>query len=238
MIKRCSADITPLLLAAVVAAPGQRPAPGAASLAGLTDITESLQELTDAVRGIHSFLAGVSFISETIGFGTILLFLAVIVFSAGYSALGLPKGKASFFSSLITADALWVLWNVSFNAPPAEYIISMIRSNLIVLCPLAVVAVITRAAPPLAVRIRSGVRSLFGRRREIGAREAAALSGECQARSARLNRAVMEDILASGGTGDAVSLSAETRKSAEELREALDEFDAAAGRRKKQGDHA
>jgi hypothetical protein len=198
-------------------------------LAGLTDITESVKELTDVIQGINSFLSGISFISETIGFGTILLFLAVIVFSAGYSALGMAKGKITFFSSLATADAIWVFWNVSLNDPLSHYWYPLIRSNLIVLCPLVVASLISRAAPGLLVRAGKIIPSLFHSRKQIGRREAAALYDECQARGARLNRALGEDILSASASGGTVGLSPETRKSAEALRETLDKIETAAG---------
>ncbi len=229
--RHCS-EILPIVLAAAASSIfDQRPTSGNVRLAGfsdITDITETLKELTGIIQGINSFLSGVTFISETIGFGTILLFLAVLVFSAGYSAMGVPKGKASFFSSLVTADALWVSWKMSFNAPLSDYLLPMLKSNLIVLCPLIIAVLIARAAPALHGKARALASALFRKKNQIGQREAAALCEECQDRSARLNRALLEDILATNKPGGAVSLSPETKKCVEAFREALGKIDTAA----------
>jgi hypothetical protein len=206
---------------------GHSAAPGKIRLAGVADITDTLRELADVMQGIHNVISGFSFISDTIGFGTILLLIAVLVLSAGYSALGMTRGKATFLSALATADALWIFWKVSFNTPPAEYLFSIVRANLIVLCPVIIAAIISRTAPSLLKRISVRVSSIIHNKKTMGAPEAAALFDEYQERGARLNRAFLDDILASGGAGGPVSLSGETRKSLEELRETLDKIDAA-----------
>jgi len=211
---------------------GQSPAAGKTCLAGIADISDTLRELNDVMQGIHNVISGFSFISDTIGFGTILLLIAVIVLSAGYSALGMARGKASFISSLATADALWIFWKVSFNTPTSEYLFSIVRANLIVLCPLIIVAIVSRAAPSLLKRICVRVSSLFRKNKTMGPSEAAALFNEYQERGARLNRAFLDDILASGGTGRPVGLSGETRKRMEELGGTLEKIEAASKRKR------
>ncbi len=231
MTGRHRADILTIVLAAAVPPmTGQRPTagnPGLAALADMTDITGSLKELSNVIQGINSFLSGVTIISQTIGFGTILLFVAVLLFSAGYSAMGMPKGKAAFLSSLVTADALWAAWNVSLNTALSDYLAPMIKSNLIVLCPLIIVAVMSRAFPAAGRMIGSALSSLIGRKQKISAGTAADLFGEYRERCARLDRAVLEDIIAAGGGGKPVNLSPETRTRAEELRETLAKMEAA-----------
>ncbi len=229
MKNRHCVETLPILLAVASSSLfGHRPASEQLRLAGLTDITESVKDLTDVIKGINAFLSGVSFISETIGFGTILLFLAVIVFSAGYSALGMARGKITFFSSLLTADALWVFWKASLNEPLSENLYSIIRSNLIVLCPPVIAVLLSRAAPGLLGKTGRIISSLFSGKKQLGQREAAALCDECQARSAMLNRALLEDILAAPVSGGPVNLSPETRRSAEALRETLDKINTTA----------
>lgn len=215
-------------LMAFQASGGMRPDRGVIH-AGLAEMTDSLREVADAMQGIHTVLSGFSFISQTIGFGTILLFVAVIVFSAGYAAVGVPRGKPSFFLSLVTADALWFFWKMSSNTPVSEYCSSMVKANLIVLCPLVMVAIISRAFPIMLLKIRTRVPSSLRGKRIIGADTAAALCGECQTRSAQLSRAFTEDILASGRTGAPVRISAATRESTQLLRETLEKIDRAGG---------
>ncbi|MBP7738871.1 MAG: hypothetical protein KA369_23070 [Spirochaetes bacterium] len=228
MTRTCCAEIA-LIVQAVQALPDsyKAPAAGKMCLAGIADISDTLRELTDVMQGIHNVISGFTFISDTIGFGTILLFIAVIVLSAGYSALGMPRGKASFFSSLATADALWIFWKASFSTPPSEYLFSVVRANLIVLCPLIIAAIVSWAAPSLQKKISSRMSSLFRKNKSMGPSEAAALIDEYQERGARLNRAFLDDILASGEAGGAVSLSGETLKRLEELGDTLKKIDAA-----------
>ncbi len=227
---RCAEIV--LIAEAVRALPGggHSPAAGKTCLAGIADISDTLRELTDVMQGIHNVLSGFSFISDTIGFGTIVLFIVVIILSAGYSALGMARGKASFLSSLVTADALWIFWKISFNIPPSDYLFSIARANLIVLCPLIIVAIISRAAPRLRKKINLSLSNHMDNKKTMGAPGAAALLEEYQERGARLNRSFLDDILASGGTGDPTRLSVETRKRLEELRDTLDRIDAASGR--------
>lgn len=225
MARTCCAEIA-LMVQAVRALPGggQSPAAGKTCLAGIADISDTLRELNDVMQGMHNVISGFSFISDTIGFGTILLLIAVIVLSAGYSALGMARGKASFLSSLATADALWIFWKVSFNTPPSEYLFSIVRANLIVLSPLIIVAIVSRAAPRLRQKINVSLGSLMKNKKSMEASEAAALFEEFRERETRLNHAFQDDILASGGAGEPV------RKSMEELRDTLEKIDAASKR--------
>jgi len=219
-----------MLAAAASPAPGQRTGSGnprLAALADMTDIAASLKELSDILQGIHSFLSGVTFISQTIGFGTIVLFMAVLLFSAGYSALGMPRGKSSFLSALVTADVIWAAWKVSLNAPLSDCLVPMIKANLIVLCPLIIAAAMSRAFPAAGRMFGAALSSLFKRKKRIDARGAAGLFGEYRERSARLDKAMLEDIIAAGREVKSVSLSTETRKCAEELRDTLAKIDAA-----------
>jgi hypothetical protein len=190
----------------------------------LADITDALQKISDFMQGINSFLAGIAFISETIGFGTVLLCIAVIVLSAGYSAVGLPKGKASFLAALITADSIWVMWEISFKAPAADCIFPLVRSNLIVLSPLAAVAILKRLAPSLVPKIKRIFPSLPRKKKHMDTHAFLSLYDEYQAQSAGLNRSMLDDILAARD-GNRVSLSTETRMNIHKMKRTLEKFD-------------
>jgi hypothetical protein len=190
----------------------------------LADITDALKKISDFLQGVNSFLSGISFISETIGFGAILLCITVIVFSAGYSAVGVPRGKASFFASLITADIIWVTWKLSFNAPVADYIFSLVKSNLIVLSPFAMVVILGRLAPSLFPKIRRKFSPLFRKKRHLETNEFHQLYNEYQALNSGLNRSMMEDIMASRDN-NRVNLSPETRLNIDKLKHTLEKLD-------------
>ncbi|OHD63932.1 MAG: hypothetical protein A2176_14985 [Spirochaetes bacterium RBG_13_51_14] len=190
---------------------------------GLTDMTETFREISDFLQGIHSFLSGIAFISETIGFSTIVLIVTVIVFSTGISAVGVPRGTASFLASLAAANTLWILWKMSFKAPPVDYI-PMIKSNLIVLTPL-VAAVLTPKLIRLVPRgIRHKLSSLTRRKGMLDARLLQELYREYQANSARLNSSILADVLDSDATGS-VNLSPKTRAGIDAMKETIARLD-------------
>jgi len=190
----------------------------------LADITDALKKISDFLQGVNSFLSGISFISETIGFGAIILVITIIVFSAGYSAVGVPRGKASFFASLITADIIWAMWKMSINAPITDYIFPLVRSNLIVMSPFAAALFLGRLAPFLFPKIRRKFSSLFRKKQHLEANEFLLLYYEYQVQTAGLNRSLVEDIMASRDN-KRVNLSPETRLNIDKLKHTLEKFD-------------
>ena len=215
-----------LLFTAVSAATGALHSSAGVRCAGIADIADTVKELSDLLQGIRAFLSGMALISETIGFSTILLIIAVIVFSAGFSAIGVPRGAPSFFASLITADALWILWKIGFNTGFSEYSAAMIKSNLIVLSPLMLAAAAVRLFPPAARRLRNRAASIFRRKRVYSRRTLLLLRDEFQAGSAAVDRSLVVDLLGSGER-DAVALSSETLERIESLKAALSRVEAA-----------
>ncbi|MBN2160391.1 MAG: hypothetical protein JW807_13430 [Spirochaetes bacterium] len=197
--------------------------------AGLGGMAESFKEIADVLAGINTFISGVSFISDTIGFSTIILFIAVLVLSAGYSAAGVPRGKASFLAALVTADALWAVWKSSFGTAPADYLPAMAKSSCIVLAPMAAAAVLKRVWPCIAPRIRRAAGRLFRRGRSLRREEFLDIYKKYESHSARLRWAVMADILAAGD-GDRVDLSPETRMNINALKRTLSDMDRGGGR--------
>lgn len=193
------------------------------------DIFDQASEIIDIIRGVHSFLSGIALISETIGFATVLLFLAVILFSAGLTAVGVPKGAPSFIASLLMADLIWVLWSVSLKASPGEIAVALFRSNLILAAPAVVIAIAARTAAPAVARLRRVLAGLFTHTAILDAEEAAALFREYQERSSRLSSSLAGDIASSPGK-DGAPISGETAKRAGELGEILERIRGRNGR--------
>ena len=194
--------------------------PLAANSPGASDLFGQTAEIIDIIRGIHAFLSGIALVSETIGFTTILLFLAVILFSAGFSALGVPRGAPSFITALVAANALWILWCVSARTPAFECAAAMVRSNLIIAAPAIVVAVAARGIPRAAMRLRGAFRGLFKSRAALDGEDAATLFREYQEKSSRLASSMADDLAASRDK-PSVSLSGETAMRARELMDLL-----------------
>ena len=197
-----------------------------ARLAGMSDISESLQEISDILKGIQSFIASlssISILSNMIGLETILLFVSVVLLSTGFSALGVPKGKFSFLISLVTADGLWILWKVSMNAGFPGYFIPIIKSNLIVLSPFLIVTILGTMFPLLWTRFKRAIVSLFSRKRTMDRKKLLALFDEYQRQSGVLSSHVLSEILGTEGA-EQITLSDELQKSVEGLKITLAKF--------------
>jgi hypothetical protein len=179
-----------------------------ARLSALSDVTQAFKDISGALEGIRTFLSGIAFISKTIGYETILLFIFVIVFSIGFSSIGVPRGKASFLVSLTAVDALWALWKASVNARFADFFPQMLKSNLIVLSPLILVAILARVFPFLTASLRTAVLSPFLRMRVFNKKRLAGLHQEFRARSEALDGLIRSEMV--GSDDEKITLSAAT----------------------------
>jgi hypothetical protein len=214
--KNGSACITAALLFSLF---DPSPQVAGAGLSALTDVGQALKDISGALEGIRSFLSGIAFISKTIGYETILLFIFVIVFSIGFSSIGVPRGKASFIVSLAAVDALWGLWKASVNARFADFFPQMLKSNLIVLSPLIVVAILARVFPLLAASLTNAVLSHFHRMRAFSKKRLAGLHQEFRARSEALDGLLRSQM--AGPDDDKITLSVATVQMVEELKSTL-----------------
>ncbi len=204
----------------------RRPPLNGPRLAGISEITESLQNISDMLKGIQSFfssLSKISIISNVIGLETLLLLAAVILFSAGLSALGIPKGKLAFLLSLCTADCLWILWKVSMKAALPEYLPQILKSNLVVLSPFLAVSILAALLPLFWGKFKRRVLPLFRKRRALDRRALLAAYDEYLAQSALFHRQVASEALVSGES-EKVILSGETMETIENLKAALLKF--------------
>jgi len=129
--------------------------------AGITDrlveTKEALEETKEALEGFMRFVSSIASFFEKVanlaGVKVILLFIAVICFSALFSFIGIPKGKLTFILGLITANALWYTWGESFKSPPTYDI--MLKTNGILIVPILAYIIITKTVPPLFARAAS-----------------------------------------------------------------------------------
>jgi hypothetical protein len=190
-----------------------------ARLPALSDVTQALKDISGTLEGIRSFMSGIAFISKTIGYETILLFIFVIIFSIGFSSIGVPRGKASFLVSLTAVDALWVLWKASVNARFADFFPQMLKSSLIVLSPLIVVAILARIFPLLLASLKNTMLSPFRRMRVFSKKRLAGLHQEFRARSEALDGCIRSEM--AGTDDEKITLSSVTIQTIEELKSTL-----------------
>jgi len=197
-----------------------------ARLAGISEITESLQNISDMLKGIQSFfssLSNISIISNVIGLETVLLFVAVIVFSTGLSALGVPKGRLAFLVSLCTADCLWILWKASMKAALPDYLPQILKSNLVVLSPFLAVSVLAAVVPLLWGKVKRRVFPLLRRKHSLDKKALLVVYDEYLAQNALFHRQVSSQLLGSGES-ERITLSGETIKTIEDLKATLLKF--------------
>ncbi|MEJ5362337.1 MAG: hypothetical protein WBK20_15710 [Spirochaetota bacterium] len=95
-------------------------------------IKTTFDGLSRFLDNIYSFIAA---ISNILGYRAIALFFAIAFTSAGLSAIGFPKGKTSFFISMIIINILWFTWNTSFEIDYIYTISTMLKTNSIILLP-------------------------------------------------------------------------------------------------------
>jgi len=111
------------------------------------------------MNSVSTFFSTLSSIVSLLGFKTIALLIAVLMLSSGFSAIGVPKGRISFFLALAVADAIWILFKMSFGDPLSDYLSTVIKSTLIVSLPFLAVVIIKKIWP----RMRSRLRNVFAR---------------------------------------------------------------------------
>jgi len=123
--------------------------------AGVTDIIKDVHRF---MEGWNTFFTRLSAVTSLVGFKTVLLFLAVLVISSGLSAIGIPRGKFSFFSALFIIDMVWIAFKDSFNPGTLDYLGPIIRANLTLSIPVLLLygvrLLIARLWPRLKGRIK------------------------------------------------------------------------------------
>jgi len=135
----------------------------------MSKITASLRQITDFFAGLNSLRLKIAKIIGIIGFDTILLFLLVLLISAGYNLLGIKKGRASFVISLITADFLWIGVKRTLDPKSFSFLLDLIKSNMVLLIPLILVASFGFLWPKISIglkKILMKIRSIFSKEKK------------------------------------------------------------------------
>lgn len=132
----------------------------------LCGFTNTLRDVKDAISGFSRFIQQVTRIVETVsdivGIQVLILLIVVSIIASGLAAFGVPRGKMSFFLSLIFTDCLWVLWSTSFNPDSYAFIYDIAKTNLILLSPYLLLLLIKRYWPDImrfSVNLRNKILS-------------------------------------------------------------------------------
>jgi hypothetical protein len=190
----------------------------AAAQCGITDTIEQIGLFIAAVKQFFTLLAGIFSVT---GLNTLVLFFAVVIISSGLSALGIPRGKSSFVLSLAAADAFWFAWERGLGTEIPAFLPAMIKSNLLLLLPLALVALASAAAPHIR-RLPAVATSLLRRKKHASPPADQALNRfmEIDRRMHALRGCCIRDIK-EGFKGAGVAFSPETLAARDELVRAL-----------------
>ncbi len=134
------------------------------SLCGFTDtlrdikdaisgFSNTLRDIKDAISGFSHFIQQITRIVETIsdivGIQVLILLIVVSIIASGLAAIGIPRGKMSFFLSLIFTDCLWALWSTSFDPGSYAFIYDITKTNLILLSPYLLLLLVKRYWPDI-----------------------------------------------------------------------------------------
>lgn len=196
---------------------------------GHAGIMGSIEEIGVIFTGIQAFASRIIDFTSAIGIATIVLFLAVLVLSSGLTMLGVPRGRASFLMSLLIADGVWFAWSQSFHPGSAAFLPGLMKSNILLLSPMAAVALTSflwsRGVRFYLWRVRPFLRKKRG---HFTKKEILRFIENYQRERDVLERSLIQDL---GQAADGwVAISPETSRSLESLKKALTTMEAPAGK--------
>ncbi len=192
----------------------------------VSDISHAVDSIRESAAAIKSFAdslsrffetvgSAISFIGSLIGAKALLLLAGAMIFSALLSMLGVPKGKLSFFISLICADCIWAAWRRSFENIDSGFVWEMIKANLILIAPFLVIHLIKGYYPYLTRALSRMYGRIAGKNKGMTKEEAVSFWERYKAIQSDFERALMDDIVAGGEDG--VVVSDETKRCAMEM---------------------
>jgi hypothetical protein len=190
-------------------------------------LTKTLAETKEALEGFLRFIGSISAIFKEIssiaGFRVIVLFISVLLFSAVFSFVGVPKGKMSFLLALITVNALWLLWEKSYNRSN-DYLTTIFKTNIILFIPVIAFLTLKRVLPLIYLRITSILYRKFNlfKKRLHKRKNMIEILKRYQDCSNEFEKSLIEDIL--NATDERITLSQNTNRSLRELDEIVKIF--------------
>ncbi len=104
-----------------------------------SEIQNSIEQTKEFLASVERFVSTLSTVvtavTSVVGSKTILLLLLVILISSGFRTLGMGAGLFSFLLSLFIADSLWFLWGKSVQTGLLSNLVTILKTNLIILAP-------------------------------------------------------------------------------------------------------
>jgi len=192
---------------------------------GVNEIKDSISETKEFFEALGRFAKTVAFpikkISSLVGGTTLILLFFILIISSGLGALGIPKGKFTFFAALLIADSLWLAWGNSTNSNMVIYFFNVAKTNIILLSPFFVYIITKKYFPSTISKLIGKIPFKF--KKGISPKEAEFLSKRFSDESLLLLRKLSKD-LEKGKTDDKVILSDDSLKSIRNVKKLLEKF--------------
>ena len=188
-------------------------------------LAKTLTETKDAIEGFTRFINTISEITKGIskiaGFKVILLLISTLFFSAVFSFVGVPKGKASFLLALITVNSIWFIWEKSYNTESYDYIKTILKTNFTLLIPVIVFIVAKKILPVIYSKLKSLVFLRFNLFKKRGYNKKNVIETLKRYRdcSNEFEKSLIEDIL--NTKDERITLSGNTNKFLKEIDEII-----------------
>lgn len=198
-----------------------------------TNAASAYNDTKDFISGLKLFFEKLSTIASLIGFKTIVLLIAVLFISSGLSAIGVPKGRFSFFLSLAVADAIWILWKSSFGESASYW--PIVQSTLILSLPFLLILLIKKAVPKIRPRLKNVFARFTKQDIQIKRGEIRLLLRQFLEKSTELHNNIQENM---DNDTASLGLSAITSREISEIKKILDSIEKKNRRKKNKGRHA
>ncbi len=192
---------------------------------GVNEIKDSISETKEFFEALGKFTKTVAFpikkISSLVGGTTLILLFFILIISSGLGALGIPKGKFTFFAALLIADSLWLAWGNSTNSNMFLYILNVAKTNIILLSPFFIYIITKKYFPSTISKLIGKIPFKF--KKGVSPKEAEFLSERYSDESLVLLRKLSKDIK-KGKTENKVILSDDSLKSIRNVKKLLEKF--------------
>jgi hypothetical protein len=183
-----------------------------------SEISTYYKSIQDFLSGVNKFFSAMYYVTSLVGFKPIALLIAVFILSSGLSSIGIPKGRAAFFTSLVIADTIWILWKYSFDSPAEEYW-TIVKSTFVLLIPFLFLLILKKLAPVLIAFLKKLRPRSRGHEVKFTRREINSLSRQLLEKNVELHNQIQtnmdEDETATG-------INSETKKRITEIKKLLD----------------
>jgi len=183
------------------------------------NMKETYKSIEEFVDGINSFAGKVKSVTGMIGFKPIMLLIIIFFLSSGLSAIGVPRGIASFFISLAMVNTIWIMWKMSFVDTQIGEYLTIIKTNLILLFPFILIFSIKSGWPFIKKSLQKMKARLTGEELQLKRKEINSLSRLLLEENMKLHNQIQTEI-----DSDELStgLSSDTKKLMNKMRKLLD----------------